>query len=186
MIQLICAGLLLSIDSFVVSFALGTCRVTRRQENRLAVAFGVCDGVAWLIGCWLQGILASKIGSVLEWGGPAFVLMYSIVVLLMARMGRSLSNLGSRRGQLMLFALPLVMSLDNLVAPISSAATGSPVAGAAVVGLVSGLASLCGFRAGALASTAIRRAREASGLRWNDLYFGGIIMFSAAILLAVI
>lgn len=185
MVSLICAALLLSIDSVLVSFALGACHVKRLQKNRLAVAFGVCDGVASLIGLLLGASLPNKLALLGHWGGPALVGAYAVIMLALAREGRIMAGSGSPRQGRMLYLLPLVMSLDNLAASFALVHAGPPLACAAVIGLVSGVGSMCGFRAGELASMVLRRVRGAMGIRWEGRYLDGIAMFSAAVLLAV-
>jgi putative Mn2+ efflux pump MntP len=185
MTSLFLVAILLSIDSVLVSFALGACRIERRQEHRLAVLFGVCDGVASLIGMLLGVSIAEKIALVGHWGGPVLVCAYAIIILMTSRMGQSMANSGSPRRMRMLYLLPLVMSIDNLAASVSFAHTGGPLLCATVIGLVSGLASLLGFRAGELALTATEWLRDALAIRWKSTYFGGIVLLGAAVLLAI-
>ena len=92
---------------------------------------------------------------------------------------------GSRRGIQMLYVFPLVMSLDNLAASFALVHAGSPLACAAVIGIVSGLGAICGFRARELALTTMHRFRGALGIRWKGLYFDGLVLLSAAVLLAI-
>jgi len=148
--SLIGGALLLSIDSVLVSFALGASRVERRHKDRLAVAFGLFDGAASLIGLLLGMSLASKLALFGHWAGPALLGAYALVMLVLARLGRTMAGSESRRGIQMLYLFPILMSLDNLTASFALLHAGSPVACAAVIGSVSGLGSLCGFRAGEL------------------------------------
>ena len=185
MINLICAALLLSIDSVLVSFALGACRIERQQRDRLAAAFGVFDGAASLIGLLLGVSLASKLALFGHWAGPALVGAYAVIMLVLARLGRTMVDSGSRRGIQMLYVFPLVMSLDNLAASFALVHAGSPLACAAVIGIVSGLGAICGFRARELALTTMHRFCGALGIRWKGLYFDGLVLLSAAVLLAI-
>jgi len=75
--------------------------------------------------------------------------------------------------------------LDNLTASFALVHAGSPLACAAVIGSVSGLGSLCGFRAGELALATMHRFRGALEIRWAGLYFEGLVLLSAAVLLAI-
>ena len=96
MINLICAALLLSIDSALVSFALGACRIERQQKDRLAAAFGVFDGAASLIGLLLGVSLASKLALFGHWAGPAVVGAYAVIMLVLARLGRTIRAYASQ------------------------------------------------------------------------------------------
>ena len=68
MIGLTIAALLLSIDSFLVSFALGACRIERRHTDRLALAFGLCDGAGSLVGLVLGVSLSGRLAYFGQWG----------------------------------------------------------------------------------------------------------------------
>jgi putative Mn2+ efflux pump MntP len=183
--SLLCAGLLLSVDSVLVSFALGSCRVERKQRDRLAVAFGVFDGAASLIGLLLGVSLASKLGLFGHWAGPVLVGAYALIMLVLARLGRTMADSGSRRRRQMLYLFPILMSLDNLTASFALHHAGSPLACAAVIGAMSGLGSIGGFRAGELALTTMHRLRGEPGIRWAGLYLDGLVLLSAAVLLAI-
>ncbi len=185
MISLIYAALLLSIDSVLVSFALGACRIESKQRDRLAAAFGVCDGAASLIGLLLGVSLASKLALLGHWAGPALVGAHAVIILVLARLGRTMTDSGSRRGIQLLYLFPIVMSLDNLTASFGLLNAGSPLACAAVIGSISGLGSICGFRAGELALTTMHRSRGAPSIRWAGLYCNGLVLLSAAVLLAI-
>jgi len=185
MISLTIAALLLSIDSILVSFALGACRIERRQQDRLAAAFGVCDGAASLFGLLLGVTLSSKLAVFGHWGGPALLVAYALGMLVLARLGQAMAQSGSRRGIQMLYLLPMVMSLDNLAASFALVHAGSPLACAIVIGSVSGLGSMCGFRVGELALTAMHRFRGALQIHWDGRYFDVVVLLLAAVLLAI-
>jgi putative Mn2+ efflux pump MntP len=183
--SLVCAALLLSVDSVLVSFALGACRLDRKQKDRLAAAFGVFDGAASLIGLLLGVSLASKLALFGHWGGPALVGAYAVSMMVLARLSRTMADSGSRRRRQMLYLFPILMSLDNLTASFALHHVGSPLVCAAVIGTMSGLGSICGFRAGELALTTMHRFRGAPGIRWAGLYLDGLVLLSAAVLLAI-
>jgi putative Mn2+ efflux pump MntP len=185
LISLICAALLLSIDSVLVSFALGTCRLERRQTDRLAAAFGLLDGAASLIGLLLGFSLSSKLVLFGHWAGPALVGAYAVIMLMLARRGRSMADSGSLRGIQMLYVFPLVLCLDNLAASFALVHAASPLASAAVIGIVSGLGSLCGFRVGELAVTTAHWFRGVLGIQREGLYNDGLVLLSAAVLIAI-
>jgi hypothetical protein len=184
MVGLAGAALLLSLDSVVVSFALGACRIGG-QRKWLAAAFGLCDGTASLVGLFLGISIAGKIAVVGEWGGPALVGAYAVILLVCARLGRGMADSRSRLVIPWLYLLPLVMSLDNLTASFALVQGESPVVCAAVMGLVSGIGSLCAFQAGEWASTALERFGRTLGIRGKVQYLEGLILVSAALLLAI-
>jgi putative Mn2+ efflux pump MntP len=105
----------LGIDSFIACLAIGALPVTAWQAMRLAAAFGVCDATATLIG-WL---LPHAIPTFDDW------VLYLICAALIGTAARN-----SRR---FLYLVPVVLSLDNLVAgaPVS-AAPGLAVSSAAM------------------------------------------------------
>jgi hypothetical protein len=77
------------------------------------------------------------------------------------------------------------LSFDNLAGSFALVDAGAPLACAAVIGAVSGLAAACGFRTGELARAAVERLSGAIGIRWNGRYFAALVLFSAAVLLAI-
>jgi putative Mn2+ efflux pump MntP len=181
MISLTIAALFLSIDSFVASFALGACRIERRQQHWLAVAFGVCDGAASLGSLLLGELLASKLAVFGHWGGPVLLGTYAVFVAVLARLRRAVDESGSPKGAQMLYILPVLMSLDNLTASFAFLRSGSSILCFLVIASVSGLVSICGFRAG----EAIRRLRRVVRIRWECLCLDGPVLLAAAVLLAI-
>ena len=83
----------------------------------------------------------------------------AIFTLVLAQTGRAIAQPGSRRGIYVLYLLPPLMCLDNLAASFELVQAGSPLLCAVVIGSVSGLVSVCGFKAGAVASDLLRRFR---------------------------
>jgi putative Mn2+ efflux pump MntP len=185
MLSLTTAALLLSIDSMLISFALGACRIERRHTDRLALAFGLCDGAGSLVGLLLGVSLSGRLAYFGQWGAPGLMGAYAICTLVLAQTGRTVAQPGSRRGIYVLYFLPLLMSLDNLAASFELVQTGSPLLCAVVIGSVSGLVSLCGFKAGAVASELVRRFRGARVVPWAGRYLDGVVLLLAAVLLAI-
>jgi putative Mn2+ efflux pump MntP len=133
-------ALLLSLDSFVVCIALGTFVSGRATRRRLVLAFGGCDALATLAGA-AHGPLAT-----IGWmgnAGPALLGVYGIAVLLAGWWGRAVA--GDRR---VLFALPVLLSLDNLVVGAGSTAGIATALWSAMAGLASGTMALAGLMLG--------------------------------------
>ena len=116
MISLIVAAVLLSIDSVVVSFAPGTCRLERRHSYRLAAAFGVCDAAASLVAMSVGFSAAGQLAFLWQWGAPALLVVYAFVTLALSWLGQGMAQTGTWRGKPLLYLIPIAMGLDNLAA----------------------------------------------------------------------
>ena len=116
---------------------------------------------------------------------PGLMGVYAIFTLVLAQTGRAMAQPGSRRGVYVLYFLPLLMSLDNLAASFELVQAGSPLLCAVVIGSVSGLVSVCGFKAGAVASDLLRRFRGRAVIPWAGRYLDGVVLLLAAVLLAI-
>ncbi len=183
MVSFVAVAVLLSLDSFVASFGLGACGTGYRQRNRLAVAFGVCDGTATLLGLTLGAAIGSRLAPFADWVAPLFVGCYAIVVLVMTRLGNSIAGAHRTRDLRILYSIPLVMGLDNLA---EAAALGfsvpAPVCAAGVV-VTSGLLSLGGFRAGELTGTRLYRMMNSTAV---GRYLEGLALLTASFALAIL
>jgi len=160
------AGLLLGLDSFIVAAALGMAGMPATWRWRLALAFGVCDGLASMVGACLY------LGTMLawhEWLGPPAVGGYGAYVLLLAWRSRRLAGSAGARGW-PAFALPVCLSIDNLVAGAGTAG-GDAVLAAVVCGAVSGALAFVGLRLGAGV------ARRASV---RGAWIGGVALIAVA------
>ena len=110
------ASFLLSFDSFFGSFALGLSGIRRSRRLRFALAFGVCDGLASAARNLITpAILKSFTFEALN----AVALVYVLVILLYSWRQERLE----RPGPLLPWTLPVVMSLDNLLNPVSPSAS---------------------------------------------------------------
>jgi putative Mn2+ efflux pump MntP len=187
MYELIAAALLLGLDSAIVSAAVGATGIDRPRQNRLAAAFGLCDGVASLIGFYLIGsVVAGRFEGLAHWVGPAAVAGYALLVLATARSARAivLTTVARRAG--LLYLLPLLMSTDNLFCSSSMVHGAPPLASAAILGIVSGLESVCGFRLGALISAGFHKLGDRPKTQPGRPLIGGLALLSAAAALALI
>jgi manganese efflux pump family protein len=140
-------GLALALDSFAVSASIGAAGLTRSRYLGLPIAFGICDGLASLLGALIQPGPNFSATGWLGWIGPLSVATYALYVLVLTRL--TLFR-GSQPGnRWMVFGLPLCLSLDNLLTGGRLTALGMPVPITAVLlGFCSGLCSLAGLQLG--------------------------------------
>src|SRR5262245_51952320 len=123
------AGLAFGLDSFLVSIPLGTMEHVPSRRRRLALAFGVCDGLGTGLGALLSLAGVGVFSGEMEWIAPALIAGYGLYVMALgSRVGAELSR---GQGSRLAFALPVLFSLDNLVGG-SASLLGAPesVAGA--------------------------------------------------------
>jgi putative Mn2+ efflux pump MntP len=184
MVQLITAALLLGLDSAVVSFALGTTGVARPRQRRLAFAFGMCDAAASLAGFYIGSAVTGRFDGLAHWIGPVLVALYALLVLATARSAGAVAAIARRSWPL--YLLPVLMSLDNLAFSSSLVHAVPPLACAAVLGIVSGMESVFGFRIGELFTAGVRRLGKRPGGRTDRPLIGGLALLSAAAVLALL
>jgi putative Mn2+ efflux pump MntP len=125
---------LLSLDSFLVAFALGAYGV-KRHRVRFAAAVGVCDGAA-------SCLHAAAAGTVLTEGGfpfPGLATLLLVAALAAWACFLSLRKWRSSTSRV-LWILPVAMSLDNLVSP-----AGTSFVSIEIAAVLSGLLCLLGF-----------------------------------------
>lgn len=162
MIAVILLGLALGLDSFRASLAMGASGLGGRRALRVALAFGVCDGVAPLVGLLLGKATAVYVSSWSEWVAPALLIGAGAYVLFK----RMEDERGPADGGWAVLGMPLCLSLDNLVAGVGLGALGPPVVpSAAIIGALSGLMSLAGLLLGRLGRLTLpERVERLSGL----------------------
>ena len=144
-------GFALALDSFAVSASVGAAGLSRSRHVGLALSFGICDGLASLLGAMLGIGLDDVADQGLPWIGPGTVAAYALYVLLLARLTRSAGS--SLIGRWLVLGLPLCLSLDNLLTGgrLSALELPAPVT-AMLFGLCSGLLAFAGLRLGGWAS----------------------------------
>ena len=132
--------LLLGIDSFIACMAIGAI-VDKRWRLPLAAAFGVADGVAFLIGAGLGWQISAGLTEVLEIGTLAALGGWLVVV-----------AVGTRRVADLwpLWVLPLALTMDNLAYGVASDYSGSLLGHAGEQALSSSLLALIGLVAAAV------------------------------------
>src|SRR5882724_11772938 len=115
MMVLLLLGLGLGFDSFRASAALGALPMRRRNWARIALAFGVCDGLAPLLGL----ALGKSLGRIHAWlpvVGSVAVGAYGLVVVIKTLRSKEITGADSDRP--MASGIPLMLSLDNLAAGV--------------------------------------------------------------------
>jgi len=129
-LHLLFSGFFLSFDSFIMSFALGSIVPSPTQRWRLAALFGVSDGLAVLVGSALgQGVWRHDVAHNIV---LIYVLAYGICCLVAAQWNKFRAN------PRLVFAVPVLMSLDNLAYGIGAGRSSTGIVeSAAVLGLTS-------------------------------------------------
>ena len=147
MIAVIFLGLALGLDSFRASLAMAASELNAARTARIALAFGLCDGVAPLIGLALNRATAVYVASWSELIAPVVLIGFGAYVLLK----RLEDEKREADAGWAILGVPLFLSLDNLVAGVGLESLGLPVvASAIVIGALSGIMSLAGLTLGRL------------------------------------
>jgi putative Mn2+ efflux pump MntP len=168
-------GLLLGLDSLVVSVGLGAALPDRNCRRGLALSFALCDGIASWLGSmtWMDGV-RQRLESY-SWLGPAAVAVYAAVVLWVAlRFRRQVRSTGLARW--VTWMLPICFSLDNLAAGAAGGASAAAALTAVALGTISGAMSLAG---GNLGVALTRRAPSTLRIEW----LGGAVLVATAVVL---
>jgi putative Mn2+ efflux pump MntP len=168
-------GFVLSLDSFRVSLGLGALQLRPVRQVQLVIAFGLCDGLAPLVGLLIGKSLVSYVGWWTEYFGPLALCAYGIYVIYVAK--RCSGKEGKEPDRGIVLGLPLSLSLDNLIAGASLGMVGFPLLlSVAVIGSMSALMSLAGLRLGGLA---------VNFRRINTELLGGVALVLIAVVLAI-
>ncbi len=147
MATVVLLGIVLGMDSFRASLGLGVARWKAGRRARLALAFGLCDGVAPLLGLALGSALVTSVSPWFGRVGPLVLGGFGLFTFITA--GRAEGDEAESAGKWVFFGLPLSLSLDNLVAGFGLGTIRMPVLlSAAIIGLISGLMSLAGLSLG--------------------------------------
>jgi putative Mn2+ efflux pump MntP len=140
-------GLALGLDSFRASFAMSSTGLGAARTVRIVLAFGLCDGVAPLVGLALNRATAVYVASWTALIAPALLIGFGTYVLL-KRLEDEQVELD---GGWAILGVPLFLSVDNLVAGVGLATLGPPVVLSAIfIGALSGAMALAGLALGRL------------------------------------
>jgi manganese efflux pump family protein len=150
MLPLLTLAVLVGLDNLQVSAALGLMAFPPGRRLRLAVAFGLCEGLMPLAGLALGHGLLRALGPWPERVEAAVLLACGAAILLFALRERrpetNAAGTSAAGRRWLLYGLPLSLSLDNLLAGVALGATGSPlVLSALVIGAVSTALCLAGL-----------------------------------------
>jgi putative Mn2+ efflux pump MntP len=167
-------GFLLGIDSFRASLGLGIVHRSGARRLRIALGFGLCDGVAPLLGLAVGSAVLTSLSSWTKWVGLLVLGGFGLFTFLTAGAEEAKETETETASGWVCFGLPLTLSLDNLVAGLGLGALGLPVLPSAVlIGLISGLMSLAGLCLGSLVGRSLRaRAGQVGGAALAVLAIG--------------
>lgn len=175
-IPLIALAFGLSLDNFRSAIAIGTIPFGWRRALQISLVFGVFDTVGPLLGGLLGHYLGGFLGEWAEYVGAAALGLYGLYFLISAI--RNPEPKETDHPWMMLFGMPLALSIDNFIA-----GTGLGLAGFSLVvpmltfGAMTVVMSFAGLFVGQMAAKVIR-------IR-SDL-FSGIALVGAAILLPLV
>jgi putative Mn2+ efflux pump MntP len=152
--DLLVLGFTLSLDNFRNAIALGPLRLEWGQAAQVALAFGFWDAVAPLAGILVGRYLGQRIGSTAEYVGAMGLGAYGLYLLVQAWRTVAPRELDRLR---VLFALPLPLSLDNIVAGTSLGLLAfSPWLAVPMFGAITAIMSFAGLQLGRAAARFIR------------------------------
>lgn len=173
---LLLLGFVLSLDSFRVSLGLGALKLRPFRQAQIVIAFGLCDGLAPLLGILIGHSLVRYIGGWIEYLGPVVLGVYGAYVIYVAQ--RYEANEEARgAGHWIVLGLPLSLSLDNLIAGATLGMIGFPLPlSVGVIGAMSALMSLAGLLLGRTAANFLKLKSE---------LIGGVALVCIALVLAI-
>jgi putative Mn2+ efflux pump MntP len=175
-VGLLVLALMLSLDNFRSSIALGTVPFGLRRAVQIAVIFGMWDALAPLAGGLLGHYLGKAIGPIADYVGPAVMGLYGVYLLVGALRHPEPDELD--HPWVTLFGMPLSLSVDNLLAGTGLGVLGfSPVIPALTFGVMTAVMSFVGLCLGRAAAGVIRIRAD---------LLSGISLVAAAIVLPII
>jgi putative Mn2+ efflux pump MntP len=155
--SLLILGFTLSLDNFRTAIALGGLRLTWRRSVQVAVVFGLCDGLAPLVGILVGHYWSEAIGSTGEYVGAIGLGLYGLYLVIQAWRTEAPEELDRPWA---VFGLIVPLSADNIVAGTSLGLLGfSPWLAPPVFGVITALMALVGLQLGR-AAVGIMRIRS--------------------------
>src|SRR5687768_18566131 len=76
--SLLILGTVLSLDNFRLAIAVGAFKLSWRRALRIAVVFGLWDGISPLVGLLIGRYFGQEIGPAAEIVGPIVLLVYGL------------------------------------------------------------------------------------------------------------
>lgn len=169
-------SLLVGLDNFQVAAGLGATKMCARRRFLLVCAFAVFESLMPFLGLLLGQSVASNLVTQLDFVPPACLALCGIAIIWQTLPWRKTAEVSqwTRNGFLL---LPLVLSLDNLIAGAGLGALGYPVVATSLtIGVCSGGLCFTGLLVGSQVGQWIpRRANIAAGA-WL-LCVAGFAMF---------
>jgi putative Mn2+ efflux pump MntP len=176
-LNLIALGFVLSLDNFRTAVILGPLRFAWPHALKIAVVFGLFDGVAPLTGILVGHDVSEEIGNgIADSVGATALGLYGFYLIVRALQTATQEELEAEH-RWSIFGLPVPLSLDNVIAGTGLGMLGiSPLAPAALFGLITFLMTLIGLQLGRAVSRFIPiRAR------W-DIAVGVALIIDAVVL----
>src|SRR5688572_25779717 len=152
--SLLILGFTLSLDNFRTAIALGGLRLTWRRSVQVALVFGVCDGLAPLVGILIGLYWSEAIGSTGEYVGAIGLGLYGLYLIVRAWRTEAPDELDRPWA---VYGLIVPLSADNVVAGTSLGLLGfSPWIAAPIFGAMTAVMALAGLYLGRAAAGLIR------------------------------
>lgn len=151
MAKLLFLAFVLSLDTLLVSIALGTTGLGRATKRNLVLLFAFCDGAASLAGGVLAAPWLKDVGILFASVEASVLCLYAILIIALGWYTRAAAK--PPRDANWLYALPLVLCLDNFMSGLSFNASVPLLILAAIVGVSSALMSLVGLQIGSMVRT---------------------------------
>jgi putative Mn2+ efflux pump MntP len=152
--SLLILGFTLSLDNFRTAIALGGLRLTWRRSVQVALVFGLCDGLAPLVGILVGHYWSETIGSTGEYVGAIGLGLYGLYLVIQAWRTEAPEELDRPWA---VFGLIVPLSADNIVAGTSLGLLGfSPWLAPPVFGAITALMALVGLQLGRAAVRIMR------------------------------
>ena len=152
MAKLFVLAFALSLDSFIVSIALGMLSLGRTAKRTLVLLFALCDAAASLSASVVTARWLKDTSFPLGKTEASALCFYALLIITLAWSSRA--AVPSPRYANWFYALPFVLCLDNFVSGLSFSLHGvSPWILFAVVGMASAWMALVGLQIGSMIRT---------------------------------
>ena len=152
--SLLILGFTLSLDNFRTAIALGGLRLNWRRSLEVALVFGLCDGLAPLVGILVGHYWGETIGETGEYVGAIGLGLYGVYLVVKAWRTDAPEEMDRPWA---VFGLIVPLSADNIVAGTSLGLLGvSPWLAPLVFGVTTALMAFVGLQLGRAAVGVIR------------------------------